>query len=84
MHGPIIILNSNNNKLTFKKLENISPFISLLGVRLNSKIYSTKQIKNLKKVSYIENFSILHNSLKNFTKMTYYKFNNKKTLPISK
>lgn len=78
IHGPIILLNNPNKKLTFKELESINPFISLLGFRLNNKIYSRKQIKNLKKMSYIENISIFHNSIKTFTKLPYWKFKNKK------
>jgi len=84
IHGPIMILNSNSMQLTFKTLNNISPFICLLGVRLNQKIYSKNQIKNLKKVSYIENFSILYNSIKIFIKMPYHKLKKKKMLSISK
>jgi len=84
IHGPIIVLNSNNTKLTFKELGNISPLIGLLGCRLNDKVYSKEQIKSLKRMSYLENFQGLHNSMKIFTKMPYYKFKSKKTLPISK
>jgi len=71
IHGPIILVNTTNKKLPFKELENINPFISLLGFRLNNKIYSRRQIKNLKKISYIENISIFHNSIKTFTKLPY-------------
>ena len=54
-HGPTILLRSNNAELA---LNNINPFIHLLGVILNHKIYHKKQIKNLKKLSYLENVSI--------------------------
>jgi hypothetical protein len=86
IHGPIILLHNNKNsaKLTFKELENINPLISFLGFKLNNKIYSKKQIKNLKKMSYLDNVFIFHSSIKTFTKMPYYKFKGKKTLPISK
>ena len=86
INGPILILNnkSNNINLTFKELKNISPLIRFLGLRLNNKIYSKNQIKNLKKISYIENFQVLHNSIKTFTKTPYYTIKNKKTLSISK
>jgi len=76
IHGPIILLNSSNNKLTFKELENISPLIRFLGFRLNNKIYSKEQIKSLDKISYYENFHVFHNSMKIFTKMPYYKLKN--------
>lgn len=85
-HGPIILLtnNYNNSKLTFKELGNINPLINLLGFGLNNKIYFKKQIKNLKKMSYIENVSFLHKSMKTVIKIPYYKFRVKKTLSISK
>lgn len=86
IHGPIILLSSENNnaKLTFKELESINPLINLLGVRLNNKIYSKKQIKNLKKMSYSDNICIFHKSMKTLTKLPYFKLKNKKILPISK
>ena len=84
IHGPIIILNSNNSNLTLKELENISPLIRLLGFRLNNKIYSKNQIKSLKKISYLENFRAFHTSMKTFVKMPYYKFKSKKIRQISK
>jgi hypothetical protein len=77
IHGPIMLFNSDNTQLTFKKLNNISPFIYLLGVRLNHKIYSKNQIKNLKKASYVANVSILYNSIKILIKMPYSKFRHK-------
>ena len=84
IHGPIILLNTNNVNLTFKELENINPLIRLLGFRINNNVYSKKQIKNLKNLSYIENISVFHNSMKTFTKISYYTFTSKKTVPISK
>ena len=84
MHGPIILLNTNNTKLSLKKLENMSPWMSLLCLKLNTKIYSKKQIKNLKKLSYIENISLFFNSMQLLIKMPYYKFKNRKALQISK
>ena len=85
-HGPIILLinNYNNSKLTFKELGNINPLINLLGFGLNNKIYFKKQIKNLKKMAYIENVSFLHKSMKTVIKIPYYKFRVRKTLSISK
>jgi len=86
INGPILILNNKDNKtkLTFKELEKISPLIHLLGFKLNNKIYSKNQIKNLKKISYLENFHVFHNTIKTFAKMPYYTLKNKKALPISK
>ena len=84
LHGPIVLINTNNVELTLKKLKNINPLINLLCLKLNNKIYSKKQIKNIKKLSYIENVSIFHKSMKTLIKMPYYKFKSKKFLLISK
>jgi len=78
IHGPIILLNSNNSTLTFKELESISPLVSLLGFKLNNKIYSKEQIKTLKKISYLENVSNFHHSLKAISRMPYSKIRSKK------
>jgi hypothetical protein len=84
LHGPIVLINTNNVEMTLKKLKNINPLINLLCLKLNNKIYSKKQIKNIKKLSYIENVSIFHKSMKTLIKMPYYKFKSKKLLLISK
>jgi len=86
IHGPILLLSidKNNSKLTFKKLESINPLINFLGFKLNNKIYSKEQIRNLKKMSYCDNVFILHNSMKTFTKIPYHKFKSKKTVSLSK
>jgi len=79
INGPIILLYNNNKaKLTFKELENISPFINLLCFRLNNKMYSKRQVKNLKKLSYFENVLFFHNSIKTFVKLPYCKLSIKK------
>ena len=85
-HGPIILLTNNDNNITvtFKELDNINPLINLLGFGLNNKIYFKKQIKNLKKMSYLENVSLLHKSMRTVIKIPYYKFKIKKLLSISK
>ena len=80
VHGPIILLNTNNSKLTLKKLEEVNPLISLLCLKINNKIYSKKQIKNLKKLSYTENVYTLYKSLQTFIKMPYCKFKKKKLI----
>lgn len=85
-HGPIILLTNryNNTKITYKELNNINPLIKLLGFGLNNKIYLKRQIKNLKKMTYLENMSLLYKSMKFLTKILYYKFKSKKTLATSK
>jgi plasmid rolling circle replication initiator protein Rep len=84
IHGPILLLSSNDANLTFKELENINPFIGLLSFKLNNKIYSKEQIKNCQKLSYLTNVSNFHTSLKTITRMPYYKIKSKKNLPLSK
>ena len=86
VHGPILLLNNsgNSSKLTFKELESVNPLISFLGCKLNNKIYSKKQIKTLKRMSYIENVSIFHSSMKTLIKRPYNKFESNKILRISK
>jgi hypothetical protein len=85
IHGPMILLRKNiSPKFTFKELNSLNPFINFLSFRLNNKIYSKKQVKNLEKISYLENVVILHNSLKTFTKLPYCKFKTKKKLFVSK
>ena len=74
INGPILILNNKDSKtkLTFTELENISSFIHFLGFKLNNKIYSKNQIKNLKKISYVKNFYLFHNSINIFAKTPFY------------
>jgi hypothetical protein len=84
LHGPILLINSNHPKLTSKKLKNINPLINLLCLKLNNKVYSKKQIKNIKDLSYIKNVSIFHRSMKNLIKIPYYRFKSEKLSLTSK
>merc|ERR1712078_748029 len=77
IHASIILVNSPQSIPTFTQLTKINS-LTLLGLRLNNKIYSKKQLKKLKKVSYIENVLILHNSIKTFIKLPFYKLTNSK------
>ena len=71
INGPIILLNTNNVELTLKKLKSISPLITLIGLRINYKVYSKEQIQNLKKMSYLENLLIFHRTMGNSIKTPY-------------
>ena len=84
LHGPVLLINSNHQKLTSKKLKNINPLINLLCLKLNNKVYSKKQIKNIKELSYIKNISIFHRSMKSLIRTPYYKLKNKKLSLTSK
>ena len=84
IHGPILLLNSNNNNLKFKNLENINTLVNLLGFKLNNKIYSRNQIKNIEKLSYNENVLFFYNFMKTFTKVPYHKLKNQNIHTSSK
>lgn len=78
IHGPIILLNSENNNLIFREVNEINSWISLLSLRLNNRIYSKRQIRGLNNIFYFETISKLYNSIKTFTKMPYCILKNKK------
>lgn len=84
VHGPILLLKISNAKSVIHKLNSINLWISLLCLKLNNKIYSSKQISNLNKLSYIENVYSFYNCMQLVVKMPYYKFKNKKITQISK
>lgn len=84
IHGPIILLNNENTKLTLKKLKNSNPLMSLLCLKINNKIYSKKQIENLQELSYTGNVFLLYKSMNIFIKKPYYKLKSKKSLLVSK
>ena len=84
IHGPILLLHTGNTKLILKKLNSLNSWMSFLCLKLNNKIYSKKQITNLKEFSYFESVSTFHNCIKFLVRMPYYKLKNKKTIQISK
>lgn len=84
IHGPILLLHINNAKSIIKKLNSINLWVSLLCLKLNNKIYSSKQISNLNKLSYSENVCLFYNSMRFIIKMPYYKFKNEKIIQMSK
>ena len=78
INGPMLLLHRGNAGLIVKKLNSINLRMSLLCLKLNNKLYSKKQTKGLKALSYNENVSLFHNSMKFVIKMPYYKLKNKK------
>lgn len=78
INGLVLLLHTTNKKLTLKKLNNISSLLNLLCLKLNNKIYSKKQIKNLKKLSYIGNIYLFYSFMLITAKMPYYKLKSKK------
>lgn len=77
IHASIILLNSSHSISTVSQLTKINP-LTLLGLRLNNKIYSKKQLKKLKKISYAQNVLVLHNSMKTLIKLPFYTLKNSK------
>lgn len=84
IHGPIILLNSKIDKLTLKKINDNAVIINLLCLKLNNKIYSNKQIKNLIEFSYEKNIYLFYKLLNHFVKKPYFTFKNIPTKAISK
>lgn len=80
IQGPLLILHLGNARSILKKLDSSNLKISLLFLKLNTKIYSEKQIKNLKELSYIKNVSLFYNSIRFVIKKPYYKFKSKKSI----
>ena len=73
VRGPIILLYTNHNKnLMFETLKTIHPLINVLGLKLNNKIYSKKQIENLKNTSYRTNILTFHNNIRTWMQSFYY------------
>ncbi len=84
IHGPIILLNSKIDKLTLKKINDNAVIINLLCLKLNNKIYSSKQVKNLIEFSYKKNIYLFYKLLNCFVKKSYFTFKNISTKSISK
>jgi hypothetical protein len=77
IHGPVIII-CNKNTLVKNQLENVNTLISLLCLKLNNKVYSQQQIRNIKKLTYEKNVFLLYKSMNNCIKihLSLFKFNN--------
>ncbi len=72
IHGSIILLNSKIDKLTLKKITDNAVIINFLCLKLNNKIYSSKQIKNLVEFSYEKNIYLFYKMLNGFVKKPYF------------
>ena len=77
IHASIVLLHSSQSISSYTQLTKINS-LTLLSLRLNNKIYSKKQLKKLKKISYLQNVLILHNSIKTFIKLPFCKLKNNK------
>ena len=76
INGSIVLIDlrqENKIDLSINQIENIDSLFSFLSLKLNNKIYSKSQIKNLSTLNYHKNVKIFSNSLKNILKKTNYK-----------
>jgi hypothetical protein len=76
VNGPIILLDfkqDNKVDLSANQIENLDNLFFFLSLKLNNKLYSRSQIKNLSTLNYKQNVKIFSNSLKNVLKKTNYK-----------
>lgn len=78
IHASILLLHCNS-LLIYKELKNVNSLF-LLSLKLNNKIYSKRQLQNLKKISYVENVLILHNSVKLLTQLSFCNLKKMKTI----
>lgn len=80
--GGFILLINTDSKVSKLNLEsiikNLRPSFSLVSVKLNNKIYSLLQLKDLKDLSYKKNVFNLHRTLDKHLKTTYLLTNKKK------
>jgi len=80
INGPLILIKNKNLKkfsLAFNTLRIINSSMCFLCLKLNNKIYTKRQINSLNKVTYIENISVFHKLLGNFTKTPYFRLKSK-------
>ena len=84
VQGPIMLLHTSKTKLVLKKLDSLNAWTSFLCLKLNNKLYSKRQITNLKELSYFENMCLFYNCIKFLVRMPYNNLKNKKTIQISK
>jgi hypothetical protein len=78
------LLHIGNAKSILKKFNSINLWISLLCLKLNNNIYSSRQIKNLNTLSYTKNVYLFYSSMQFVVKMPYRRFKNRKVMQISK
>ena len=78
IHGPIVLLRGTNVKLSMSAIKNINPLIYLLCLKLNNKVYSKAQIKNVKQLSYLKNIFTFYKLLHVYVTMPYFTLKNKK------
>ena len=79
LSGPITLItfktNLINNK-TYILLKNLNPSMTLVGIKLNKKFYSTIQTKKISTLNYKKNIEIFNKSLTNLLKITNKKLKN--------
>ena len=69
----LFVSSSNDNKeLNLQQIQkSLAANFLLTGVKLNNKVYSTTQVKQMKTLSYKQNMFVLHNTLDRYLKNSY-------------
>ena len=84
VHGLLVLIKNQERKLTLKELKDNNPLTNILCLKLNNKIYSSKQIEKIREFSYPANVFLLYKSMNFFIKKPYYKLKNTKVALTSK
>jgi len=80
INGSICIIYFKNiqniNTDNIQNLLKVSQMMPLISIKLNTKLYSKKQLSTIYTLNYKTNIKILNKTLKTFLKTPYYKFKN--------
>ena len=79
INGPITFVTFKSkllNENTFLTMKNLHSSMTLIGIKLNKKIYSTNQLKRISSLNYKKNIKIFNKSITNFLKLPNKKLNN--------
>ena len=74
--GPVCIIKITNSLKTcehFKDLINLDNSLTLIGLKINNKIYSFNQVKNLNLLNYSQNIINFTHTINKLIKIPYYK-----------
>jgi len=74
VNGFVLFVNSSNDnkELNLQQIQkSLAANFLLTGVKLNNKVYSTTQVKQMKTLSYKQNMFVLHNTLDRYLKSSY-------------
>ena len=77
LNGPIEFIAFNSKISNITTVKNLHPSMTLLGLKLNNKIYSSIQLKKISSFNYKKNVGVFNKSLTNILKITNKKLKNK-------